>query len=149
MWWPPLRHFSILHSKRFICKHVIFYISGVSSAPLVEARNGATQNTTVGMPYEIVFTVHPPLPPENVTLEFTTLTQTITITDGQSSILYMEVSPDHLSVMLNPAIPSHQGSYILTAMSVNGTNSATIHLEILCEMEMASFIAALLWAWSK
>ena len=115
-------------------------ISGVST-PVAGAVNGATQTAIVGTPYEISFTLHPPLPSENVTLELTTLTETITISDGQTSIRYMKVSSDHLSVMLNPAIPSHQGLYKLVAVSETGTNSATVHLEILCEMEMKSFIA--------
>ena len=116
---------------------LIFYISE-ASAPLAEAVNGPTQTTVVGEPYEIAFTLRPHLPSENVTLEFTTLTRTITISNNQSNIRYMEVSPDHLSVMLNPAIPSHQGLYKLIATSENGTGSATIHLEILCKTEMAS-----------
>ena len=103
--------------------------------------NGATQTAIAGTPYEMMFTLHPPLPPENVTLQLTTLTETVTISDSQTRVLYMEVSPDHLSVMLNPAIPSHQGLYKLVAVSETGTNSATIYLEILCEKEADGVIA--------
>ena len=97
------------------------------------AIGGSSQKAITSQELTLQFSVTPSvLSPDNITILFTSLIGTIDITDG-SEDPFRSVSSDRLSIIFNPVLPSHEGIYTLTATSENGSNSASISLDVQCK----------------
>lgn len=106
-----------------------FILNDYASSPTalnVTAVGGSSQEAVVGQVVSLNFAVSPSVSAQNIELTF----KGNNISSG-GQIPFLSVSADRLSVTLNPAIPSHEGVYVLTATTQDNSNSASISLEIL------------------
>ena len=100
-------------------------------APSAVAIGGDLQQAVVGQELMLRFSVTPTvLSADNITIVFTSSTNAIDISDG-SEDPFRSVSSDRLSIIFDPVFPSHEGIYTLTASNENGSDSASISLNVL------------------